>query len=108
MGEPDGAVVLSDALESLREGLELAWAKSRDKSLRFRVDDVTLTLQVVARREQGGGAKVRWWVIEAGADVKAGGETMQTLVLHLTPALYDEAGHATALDIHDDQAEPGQ
>jgi hypothetical protein len=107
LADPDGAIVLSEALESLREGLERAWAAGQGRSLRFRVDDVTLTLQVVARREQGGGGKVRWWVIEAGADVKAGRETMQTLVLKLTPAVYDETGEFHPLDVEDEQPEPG-
>jgi NTP-dependent ternary system trypsin peptidase co-occuring protein len=85
MAEPAGAVALSEALDALREGLERFWAESEGRDLRIRVDDVTLTLQVVARREKEGGGKVRWWVIEAGADVKTGSETMQTLVLKLTP-----------------------
>jgi NTP-dependent ternary system trypsin peptidase co-occuring protein len=85
MAEPAGAVALSEALDALREGLERFWAESEGRDLRIRVDDVTLTLQVVARREKEGGGKVRWWVIEAGADVKTESETMQTLVLKLTP-----------------------
>jgi NTP-dependent ternary system trypsin peptidase co-occuring protein len=85
MAEPEGAIVLSEALDALREGLERFWAESEGRSLRIRVEDVTLTLQVVARREREGGGKVRWWVFEAGADVKSGSETMQTLVLQLRP-----------------------
>jgi hypothetical protein len=63
---------LSSALEGLREELEATWKKSADKTLRFRVDSVTLTLEAVARREEEGSAKLRWWLVEAGGGVSAG------------------------------------
>jgi Trypsin-co-occurring domain 2 len=47
----------------------------------FRVGEVTVTLEAVARRDAQGGGKIRWWLIEAGGDVKTGKETPQTLVL---------------------------
>ena len=104
-GEP--GLSLSSALEGLREELAAAWVTSAGKSVRFRVNQVTLTLEVVARREVGGGGKIRWWVIEASGGAKTGTETTQTLVLTLTPALYDEHGVAGPLDVADDQVQPG-
>jgi hypothetical protein len=99
---------LSAALEGLREELETAWASGAGKALRFRVSEVTLTLEAVARREVEGGGKIRWWLIEAGGGGKAGTETAQTLVLTLTPGLYDEQGSRGPLDVAGDQPEPGQ
>ena len=84
---------LSTALEGLREELESAWVEGEGKPLRFRVSNVTLTLEAVARRETDGSGRIRWWLIEAGGGVTAGTETTQTLVLTLTPGLYDAQGN---------------
>lgn len=101
------SVGLAAALEGLREDLETAWAEGADKAIRFRVSEITLTLEAVARREVEGGGKVRWWVVEAGGGGKVGSETTQTLVLKLTPGIYDEQGQSGPLDVAADQAAPG-
>ena len=97
---------LSAALEGLREELKSAWEVSAGMAIRFRVSEVTLTLEAVARRDVQGSGKIRWWLIEAG-DVKAGKETTQTLVLKLTPDLYDAEGEPRPLDVAGDQPAPG-
>jgi Trypsin-co-occurring domain 2 len=101
-------LALSAALDGLRDELETAWADSQGKSIRFRVKDVTLTLQAVARREKEAGGKVRWWVIEGGAGGRAASETTQTLVLTLTPGTYNEDGSPEPLDVAGVQQEPGR
>ena len=107
MAEVPELVGLATALEGLREDLETAWVKGAGRAVRFRVSEVTLTLQAVARREVEGSGKVRWWVVEAGGSGKAGSETTQTLTLTLTPGLYDDKGNAEPLDVAADQAVPG-
>jgi hypothetical protein len=102
-----GLMGLSAALEGLREELQSAWEKGAGRAIRFRVGEVTLTLEAVARRDTQGGGKIRWWLIEAGGDVKAGKETTQTLVLTLTPGLYDAQGNLRPLDVAGDQSQPG-
>ena len=102
-----GLMGLSAALEGLREELESTWEKGAGKAIRFRVSEVTLTLEAVARRDVQGGGKIRWWLIEAGGDVTAGRETTQTLVLTLTPGLYDAQGNPRPLDVAGDQPQPG-
>jgi hypothetical protein len=97
---------LSGALEGLREELEAAWSKGAGKAIRFRVSEVTLTLQAVARRDVEGGGKIRWWLIEAGGGVKAGSETTQTLALTLSPGRYDAQGNLVPLDVAGDQPDP--
>lgn len=99
---------LSSALEGLREELESAWAESAGKTVRFRVSEVTLTLNAVARRDVEGSGKIRWWLIEAGGGVTAGTETTQTLVLTLTPGLYDTQGNLGPLDVSGEQRQPGR
>jgi len=108
MAEPTNAVDLSMALEALRQELEDAWTKGRTERVRFRVSDVTLTVQTIARRENKVGGKLRWWVIEGGGDHTAAKETTQTLVLTLTPNLYDDAGQSGPLDVGGDQPTPGR
>jgi hypothetical protein len=98
---------LSAALEGLREELESVWEQSADKVIRFRVSEVTLTLEAVARRDVKGSGKIRWWLVEAGGDVSAGTEATQTLVLTLTPSLYDAQGNSSPLDVSGNQSHPG-
>ena len=75
MAEERALVGLATALEGLREELETAWATGAGRAVRFRVREVTLTLEAVARREAEGAGKVRWWIIEAG-----GGERLEPRV----------------------------
>ena len=104
---PPELMGLSAALEGLRAELESAWEEGAGKAIRFRVGEVTLTLEALARRDAHGGGKVRWWLIEAGGDVTAGKESTQTLVLKLTPGLYDAQGEPGPLDVAGDQKKPG-
>jgi len=104
----EGLLGLSAALEGLREELAEAWLNGKDKAVRFRVSDVTLTLEAVAHRDVEADGKIRWWVIEAGGGAKTGTQTTQTLVLTLKPSLYDDQGRPGPLDVAADQAEPGQ
>jgi hypothetical protein len=105
--EPSGLMGLSAALEGLREELQAAWDQGADKTLRFRVSNVTLTLEAVVRRETEGSGKIRWWLVEAGGAVTAGKETTQTVVLTLTPGLYDDQGNLRPLDVAGEQPQPG-
>jgi hypothetical protein len=107
MPEPP-PVDLSAALEALREQLEDAWAAGQGRRVRFRVSDVTLTVQVAARAENKVGGKLRWWVLEGGGEHSSAHEATQTLVLTLTPGLYDDAGPPAPLDVSGQQAEPGR
>jgi len=66
-----------------------------------------MTVQAVTRTETKGVGKLRWYLIEAGGEGTAGKETTQTLVLTLTPSLYDDTGQPGPLDVGGDQPEPG-
>lgn len=107
MSDSSGLLGLSAALEGLREELASAWEQGAGKAVRFRVSGVTLTLETVARRETEGSGKIRWWLVEAGGGVTAGSQTTQTLVLTLTPGLYDVHGNARPLDVEGEQSQPG-
>jgi hypothetical protein len=103
----DGFLDLSVALEGLRQELEAAWVAGQGRRVRFRVSDVSLTVQAVARKDREVGGKVRWWLVEAGGQAKRGSETTQTLVLSLSPTVYDDQGRPGPLDVFGEQQEPG-
>src|SRR3954452_6611637 len=94
----EGYLGLSTAVEGLRQELEAAWEAGQGRRVRFRVSQVTLTVEAVARREREGGAKVRWWLLEAGGQEKRASETPQPRVLSLTPSVYDDEGPPAPLD----------
>jgi hypothetical protein len=98
---------LSSALEALRQELCEAWVAGADARIRFRVSDVTLVVEVVARRETTTGGKLRWWLFEAAADRTHGSEMTHTLTLQLTPQIRDHAGGYGPLDVHGEQDQPG-
>ena len=101
-------VGLASALDALRAELDQAWQASRRQRVRFRASEITLTVQAVARKETGGSGKLRWWVVEAGAEHSAGSELTHTLVLTLTPQLYgDDDTVIGPLDVSGDQQQPG-
>jgi hypothetical protein len=106
----EGAVVgLAVALEALRQELDDAWRESQGKRVRFRASQVTLSVQAVVRSDNSMGGKLRWWVVEAGAERTAGQEATQTLELTLTPELFDEDGKLVGpLDVSGQQSEPGK
>jgi Trypsin-co-occurring domain 2 len=91
----------------LRRELQAAWEGAQGERLRFRVSDVSLTVQAVATRERQASGKVRWWLIEGGGEAKRVSESTQTLVLSLTPGIYDEQGRAQPLDVYGEQPMPG-
>jgi hypothetical protein len=104
----DGVFVgLADAVEALREELDVAWQQGVTQRVRFRVSAVTLTVQAVARTESGQGGKVRWWLVEGGMDRRGVQEATQTLELTLTPQLHDAAGNPSPLDVAGQQSAPG-
>ena len=99
---------MAEALEALRDELEVAWTAGQGRKFRFRASEVTVSLETVARLDKDGSGKIRWWVVEAGGGVKLGNERTQTVTLTLTPLLYDEAGTLVPLDVGAAQALPGR
>jgi hypothetical protein len=65
----------------LNEALEDA----QGERLRFGLGPVQIALSVTVGRDATPGAKVRFWVIEAGADAKVSRESVQEITLVLTP-----------------------
>ncbi|MFE9556956.1 trypco2 family protein [Streptomyces sp. NPDC006692] len=69
-------IELADAIESVRDQLTEAAARSTGQPLVFELGDIHMEFTLELRRELKGGAKVRAWVVDAGAD--AGRSTGRT------------------------------
>lgn len=78
---------LADVVKDLRSELYAAMAAGDDEPLQFELGDITLELNVAVTREGGVGAKLRFWVVELGADGKKSNEATQKITLKLTPRL---------------------
>ena len=78
-------VELASVVRQLRVELNEALADAEGERLRFQLGPVELSLTVTVGREAAPGAKVRFWVIEAGADAKISREAVQEIKLVLTP-----------------------
>jgi hypothetical protein len=107
--QSEGAAIdLCSALETLRQELEQVWVAGQGRRVSFRIPEVTLTVQVTARRENKAEGRLRWWLVEGGGGHSSGHEDAQTLVLTLNPQFRDDVGGTAPLEVTDtDQSEPG-
>ena len=80
-----GGVELASVVRQLRAELNEALADAEGERLRFELGPVQVSLTVTVGREAAPGAKVRFWVIEAGADARVSREAVQEIKLVLTP-----------------------
>jgi hypothetical protein len=78
-------VELASAIRQLRTELNEALVDAEGERLRFQLGPVEMSLTVTVGREAAPGAKVRFWVIEAGADARLSREAVQEIKLVLTP-----------------------
>ncbi|MFD9246211.1 trypco2 family protein [Streptomyces sp. NPDC059556] len=61
-------IELADAIESVRDQLVEAAGRATGKPVAFEVGDIEMEFTIELRKEVKGGAKVKAWVVEAGAD----------------------------------------
>lgn len=61
-------IELADAVESIRDQLIDAATRATGRPVSFEVGDIQMEFTLELRRETKGGAKVKAWVVEAGAD----------------------------------------
>ena len=76
---------MASVIRQLRAELNEALADAEGERLRFQLGPVEMSLTVAVGRETGPGAKVRFWVIEAGPDTKFSREAVQQIKLVLGP-----------------------
>jgi hypothetical protein len=76
---------LASVVRQLRAELNEALDDAEGERLRFELGPVELSLTVTVGREATPGARIRFWVVEAGADAKISREAVQDIKLVLTP-----------------------
>lgn len=90
---PAGGVPLAQAIAALRSELMTAWTDAQDKSLRFKVAAVEVTLEVAVTWTGKGAAGIKWWLLEAGGEVGREKAVTQTIKLTLDPVTLDKDGN---------------
>ncbi|GAA2827988.1 trypco2 family protein [Kribbella solani] len=85
-------IELATVVSQLRAELSAALADGADEDLRFELGPIELELNVVVGKEAGPTAKVRFWVVDAGADARFSTESTQRIKLTLEPRLAKSPG----------------
>jgi len=78
---------LAEVVKDLRSELYEAIDAAATEPLQFELGDIELELAVGVTKEGGTGGKVRFWVVELGAEGKVGTTSTQTLKLKLSPRI---------------------
>lgn len=86
------AIEIAELIGQLRSELTSAMDSGSGADLRFELGPVELELTVAVSKEAAPGAKVRFWVVEAGTDLKVGSSTTQKIKLKLDPRLVGQPG----------------
>jgi hypothetical protein len=97
-------IELADVMRDLREELSTAITAAEDERLRLKLDQLVVEATVVADRSSDLQGKVRFWVVELGADKNHGSTSTLRINLSLTPKL---AGTRQGVHISGD-GEPGE
>jgi hypothetical protein len=79
------AIELAELIGQLRSELTEAMTAGDGEDLRFSLGPVELELTVAVDKEAKPGAKVRFWVVELGAETKLGSSSTQKIKLTLDP-----------------------
>lgn len=79
------AVELAELIGQLRAELTEAMSAGEGTDLRFELGPVELELTIAVNKEAKPGAKIRFWVVELGADVSAASGSTQRIKLSLDP-----------------------
>lgn len=88
-------VELAQLISQLRQELNSAMRDGEGEDLRFELGPVELELTVVVSKEAGPNAKVRFWVLELGADGKMASQATQRIKLSLDPRQRGATGRPT-------------
>jgi hypothetical protein len=80
-------IELATVIKDLRDELEQAIGAGQDQALRFELGPIDLDVTVAVEKSGGTGTKVRFLVLELGADGKIAATNTQRIKLTLTPRL---------------------
>jgi hypothetical protein len=85
----DSAVELADLIGQLRHELSRAMWAGENADLRFEAETVELELTVAVEKARQPGARVRFWVLDAGVDVRRVSTATQKITLVMRPIRAD-------------------
>jgi hypothetical protein len=85
-------IELSDMIRELRRQLTESLTDGAGEAVRFELGPVEIEATVAVTREGGANAKVRLWVVDAGADGKYAHAQTQRITVTLTPKLVPVSG----------------
>ena len=80
-------IELADVIADLRDELDAARRRGAGEDLRFELGPVELEVSVAVQKGADGNAKVKFWVVELGADGKVSSTATQRIKLTLNPRL---------------------
>ena len=92
-----GTVELAAVIGQLREELTKAARAGEGEEFQFEVGPIELELTVAVTKEAGANAKVRFWVLEMGADAKLTSADTQRLKLTLDLRRAGDPGRRPAI-----------
>jgi hypothetical protein len=98
---PEGLVGLAEAIEALRGELLRAWGGDQVRPLRFKPAPVELTVQVAVTNAGKGRVGIKWWLLDANAEVSRQNVITQTLKLTLDPIAFEPDGQKKEFLISD-------
>ncbi len=103
MGVAGVAIEVAELIGQLRAELNAATETGKNEDLRFELGPIELELTVAVDKEAKPGAKVRFWVVELGADAKLSSANTQKIKLTLQPRRVSHPGQKP--DISGDELE---
>jgi hypothetical protein len=95
-------IELSAVIRELRQELSTAIDEAEDEQLKLELGAIELEVTVAMTEEADLGGKVRFWVVELGADLKGTAASTHRLKLTLQPKLGDRTPWVAG------QAKPGE
>ncbi|MET8284688.1 trypco2 family protein [Streptomyces sp. NPDC048448] len=87
-------IELAELIEELRRELTAARTAAEGEDLYFEVGPVELEAAVVVERSATAGGKIRFWVVEAGADGRVAEGVTHRVKLTLDPRTHSGGGRA--------------
>ncbi|MFD7107081.1 trypco2 family protein [Streptomyces celluloflavus] len=96
-------IELSEMIQQLRQELSAALADGDGQLVRFELGPVEIEATVEVGREAGGNGKVRFWLVDAGAEGRATQTRGQRITLTLQPKTFGVDGTPRTLLIAGDE-----
>lgn len=98
-------VELPELISQLRSDLTAAMSAGEGADLQFELGPVELELTIAVNKEAKPGARIRFWVVELGAEVSAASNSAQRIKLILEPRRAGQPHRKVVISGEDELAE---